>query len=194
MGSLVAQLHSVNHPTDADALILTGFSKYIKDTAVGILTVAGAFPAPLANPKRFSALSPGYLTLSSPEGAQFEFYFGPDDGTYYQPGLPAYDYSKVGTLTVGEGASGVLEAATSTFKGGVLVISGQQDSVFCSPLGTTVGECVGATNYLSTTGSLYPRAEYSWYSVPDAGHCWQFHYSALEGFRISHQWLADQGF
>ena len=201
MGSIVTQLLSVNHPTDADAIILTGYSRYIVNFLPGIFATAGLLPAAVVQPEKYGNLPVGYLEPSIESGVKYLFWYNPysnNNGTFYDPNWPHYDYSLRQAITVGEGATGAVAAATSIFKGPVLVITGQQDALFCGTLAlpiTGYGQCVGGPlNYLAGTGSLYPYAKYYWYAVPNANHCWQFHYSAQLGFQVTHNWLTSMNF
>lgn len=199
MGSVITQLLSVNHPTDADAIILTGYSRYIINFLPGIFVTGGLLPAKVVQPEKYGNLAVGYLEASSFPGIEYLFWYDPyANGTYYDPAFPAYDYALRGPITVGEGASGAVAAATSSFQGPVFVITGQQDTLFCGTTALPIdgpGQCVGGPlNYLAGTGALYPNAKYDWYAVPNANHCWQFHYSAQLGFQVTHDWLASQKF
>jgi pimeloyl-ACP methyl ester carboxylesterase len=200
MGSAVAQLFSVNYPTAADCIVLTGYSKYILNIVAGIFITAELLPADIVQPTRFSNLPVGYLTPNSYSGIEYLFWYDPyQNNTYYDQRFPPYDYARRQCLTVGEGATIALPLATSTMKGDVLLVTGQQDTLLC---GTTAlqddgpGQCVGGPfNYLSTTGTLYPDARnFRWYNVPNSGHCWQFHFNAQLGFQWTHAQLANMGY
>ncbi len=69
--------------------------------------------------------------------------------------------------------------------------------VFCGTLDLPIdgpGNCDG-TGILAETRMLYPRARpYSWFSIDNAGHCWQHQYTAQVGFSYAHNWLEAQGF
>lgn len=199
MGSVVTQSLSVVYPTDADCYILTGYSKYIVNFLPGIFVTGVLLPAAVVQPSKFDSLPVGYLEAASFDGIVYLFWYDPyHNGTYYDPAFPAFDFAQRETITVGEGATGAFTADTSTFSGPVLAISGQEDVLFCGTTALEIdgpGQCVSPSfNYLAETGSLYPNAQYSWFNVPNANHCWQFHYSAQQGFAVTHNWLATKGF
>lgn len=199
MGSVVTQSLSVTYPKDASCFILTGYSKYIINFLPGIFLTGVLLPAAVVEHSKYGNLPIGYLEASSFSGITYLFWYDPyANGTYHDPDFPAFDYALRETITVGEGATGAVSGDTSTFDGPVLAISGQQDVLFCGTNALPIdgpGECVSPTfNYLEGTASLYPNAKYSWYNVPNAGHCWQLHYSAQQGFAVTHNWLAKNGF
>lgn len=200
MGSAVTQKFSVDFPNVADCIILTGYSKYILNILAGIFITAGLLPAQIVSPDKFGNLPLGYLEPSSYSGILYLFWYDPyNNGTYYNPAFPVYDYPLRQALSVGEGATIAVPLAQSSMTGDVFVITGQQDTLLC---GTTAmqgdgpGQCVGGPfNYLSTTSTLYPNARnYEWFNVPNSGHCWQFHFNAQLGFEVTHNWLASRGY
>jgi hypothetical protein len=75
----------------------------------------------------------------------------------------------------------------------VLVITGQYDRIFCP---TSTHNCgSGWSTFLESSKSLYPAASsFDGYAQPGAGHCWNFHYNAQDGFGVAHDWLAQKGF
>jgi pimeloyl-ACP methyl ester carboxylesterase len=200
MGSIITQLLSVTYPNDANAIILTGYSKYIINFMPGIFATGTLLPAAAVDPAKYGYLPVGYLEADSFSGIEYLFWYDPyKNGTYYDPAFPAYDYALRQAITVGEGASGAVAATTAYgFTGDVLTITGQQDTLFCGTTALPIdgpGQCVGGpVNYLAGTADLYPNAQYWWWNVPNAGHCWHFHYSAQQGFAVTHDWLADRGF
>lgn len=199
LGSIIVQSFSVKYPSDADAIILTGYSRFIINFLPGMVLTALLLPAAVVQPDKYGDLAVGYFEASVFSGVEYLFFYGAN-GQYSDPDFIAYDYTLRGCLTVGEGVTGAVAAATAYgFKGSVFVATGQQDTLFCGTLALPIvgpGECVGgALNYLEATGDLYPdAATYEYFAVPDAGHCWQYHYSAQLGFNVTHTWLEEQGF
>ncbi|KAG0647593.1 hypothetical protein D0Z07_6799 [Hyphodiscus hymeniophilus] len=199
MGSVITQSLSVSYPQDAEAVILTGYSRYIVNIVAGIFTTAVLLPADISLPSEYADLPVGYLVPNSFSGILYLFWYDPHaNGTYYDPAFASSDYGKRQCITVGEGATAAVAAATSAMTGNVLVVTGEQDTLFCGQEALPIngpGQCVGGSlNYLAGTGSLYPQADYSYFSVPNAGHLWQYHFAAQEGFAYVHNWLASRGY
>ncbi|KAF8863223.1 hypothetical protein BDZ45DRAFT_738558 [Acephala macrosclerotiorum] len=202
MGSLNANYLNVNYPQDVNATILTAFSKDWASVIPGFTVTAGLVPAVGVNYAKYGSLDPGYLQATIQSGVAALLFYGP--GQYYDTNFIAQDYNNRGTITVGEAATGALIPTAHAYKGSVLVISGQEDVVFCgsfgfpgTPLGLLgAGNCgTGPTNKLAKTNIIYPSASnYSWFSVPNAGHCWEHQRDAMVGFKYSHDWLAGRGF
>jgi pimeloyl-ACP methyl ester carboxylesterase len=201
-GSVITHQLSVTYPNDASAYILTGYSKFYANILAGIFVTGLLLPAAVVQPAKYGNLPVGYLEPSSESGLLYLFWYDPyANGTYYDPAFPAFDYALRESITVGEAATDAVVATTlptSATTGHVLVITGQQDVLFCGTtalVGAGPGQCVGGPlNYLANTGELYPSADYSYWSVPNAGHLWQFHYSAQEGFEYTHNWLTSRGY
>lgn len=178
-------------------MILTGFSKSLTTAVPGLLTNLLLEPAATVDPTRFGTLLPGYVEATNEAGTTFLFFYNATGG--YDPTFANYDYSIRGTMTIGEAATGAESIATAgAYTRPVLVVTGQEDNIFCNPTGlqATPGNCgSGSTGLLAQMATLYPVASnYTWISVPEAGHCWQFHYSALAAFGQVHDWLAGVGF
>lgn len=185
LGSIVGNVLNTLHPDAFDAMILGGFSKSWLTAVPGFIAQARLLPAP--------GFPAGYLQATSRAGVAYLLFYGP--GTYYDPALIAQDYSNRGTVSVGEGASGSTGIGIAAdYSNPVLVINGEQDVLFC---GTTAldgkpGDC--RNGIMDQTRALYPLADYSWWLLPNAGHCWHHQYGALSGFDYAHSWLARKGF
>jgi pimeloyl-ACP methyl ester carboxylesterase len=185
LGSIIGNILNINHPDDVDATILGGFSREWLPAVPGFIATARLLPA--------NSLPVGYLQATSRTGVAYLLFFGP--GVFYDTAFINRDYDNRGTVTVGEGASGAVGIGVAPYyRKPVLVISGEQDVLFC---GTTAldgkpGNC--RSGILEKTRALYPAGDYSWFVVPNAGHCWHHQYSAFEGFKYSHDWLASRGF
>jgi hypothetical protein len=148
LGSIIANIENLNHPVDVDATILAGFSKSWVAAVPGFIVEAGLLPAAIVEPARYGNLPVGYLEASSPQGVAFELFYGP--GKYYDEAFIAADYKARGTITVGEGVTGALGIVTApNYKAPVLVMTGQQDVIFCGSTGfefSGVGNCGTATS------------------------------------------------
>ncbi|EKD19781.1 ctr copper transporter family protein [Drepanopeziza brunnea f. sp. 'multigermtubi' MB_m1] len=198
MGSLMANVLNVQYPSDVDATILTGFSKTWINVIPGFTLTAGLLPAQLVQPSTYGPLTVGYLLPTSEPGVEYLLFYGPP-GTNYDPEFIHQDYLNRGTLTLGEAVSSALIPTASRYKGSVFVMTGQQDVVFCGSLGFIgggPGNCGnGSWSILAQTQALYPQASnYTYYGLPNAGHCWEHQYVAQDGFARAHDWLAGRGY
>ncbi|PMD40183.1 alpha/beta-hydrolase [Hyaloscypha variabilis F] len=192
LGSVVVNSLNWRFPADADATILTGFASNLYTLQLlGFLAESG-----LLDP-RYTALPVGYLEFFNK--AYFSFLF-------YNPGefstaLRDVDFDTRGTISLGEAASLMFGSLQTEYKGPVLVITGQHDSIYCSDVGIDLQFLLGTpTCDMSSAGivaqaqTLYPLADDFEIVWPNAGHCWQLHDNATYTFGIVHQWLADHGF
>lgn len=193
-GSLIGNLFNNRYPTAVDATILTGWSNSLILTIVPVAAVFLLLPASIAEPARFGGLDLCYLeaTLEAGEAPAFFLEGG------YDPKMQALDYAQRGLVTCGEMVSLFFSVAeTPEYTAPVLVVTGEEDDIFCNPLINILpANCgSGPTSILAQAKALYPAASvYDWYAVPEAGHCWNLHYTAQKGFNASHTWLTDQGF
>ena len=191
IGSLVSNPLTAKYPNDADAVVLTGFSN---DLMFSQILSFGLEPADIAQPARYGNLAPGYLEGTNEAGITTAFWWPGG----YDPAFAAYDYSIRGTIPLGEGATVAVATTVATaYKNPVYVISGEHDEIFCAQLlGAPSCDPNGSTpSILAQTQSLYPNARvYDWYSVPNCGHDWQFHYNNQLGFAAVHTWLQGVGF
>lgn len=137
----------------------------------------------------------GYLIANSLPGVQYLLFYGP--GQHFDTNYVALDYAARGTTTIGEAITGALGISVAEdYTGSVLVLNGNQDAVFCGYFDLLIegpGNCEGAGT-LARTQALYPRANYSWFLLDNAGHCGQHQCMAQFGFKYAHDWLAAQGF
>jgi pimeloyl-ACP methyl ester carboxylesterase len=195
LGSVVANNLNANWPSDADATLLTGFAYFFPPQFTGVFVESWVLPAELD--PRYTALPVGYLEFFNK--AYFSFLF-------YNPGefstaLRDVDFDTRGTISLGEAASLMFGSLQTEYKGPLLVITGQHDSIYCSDVGIDLQFLLGTpTCDMSSAGivaqaqTLYPLADDFEIVWPNAGHCWQLHDNATYTFGIAHQWLADHGF
>jgi pimeloyl-ACP methyl ester carboxylesterase len=193
-GSLIGNLVNTKYPDIVDATILTGWSNDFVVPGIPVALGLVTLPAQLVEPARFSNLPVGYLEVSSESGDIHAFF---EQGKY-DPRIQALDWARRGTLTLGEILTFPFAIASATgYNAPVFVVTAQQDTIFCNPTaGLLPPDCgTGPGNMLAQSADLYPAASvYEWYVVPNAGHCWQLHYTAQDGFNASHVWLEQQGF
>lgn len=132
-------------------------------TSPGFTITAGLTPAFAVDPVKHGNLDPSYLEATVESGAEFLLFYGPD--VYYNRTFIHQDYLNRGTITIGEAASCALVPTASDYKNPVLVIDGEQDTVFCGSLGLEPlgpGNCgFGSTSKPAQTQIIYPSANYS---------------------------------
>jgi pimeloyl-ACP methyl ester carboxylesterase len=201
-GSIIGNALNRVWPDDVDCTILTGFGGYFDTAFPAILAQLVLLPADIVQPERYGNLDPGYLEDTNENEVNFLFYYPGG----YDPEFAKYDFSIRGTFALGEAATTALNGNTATeYTKPVLIVTGNYDSIFCNQLGVDllgVPSCsdvplvniLNGYNYVESAIEWYPNAEFEYYLVPDAGHCWQFHYTASEGFYYSHEWMAKNGF
>jgi pimeloyl-ACP methyl ester carboxylesterase len=193
LGSLVAAVLTEQHPSDADALLLTGFSFHV---TLGVSGVIPAFlvPAAIANPAAYGNLDLGYLLLTSASAVQKFFYFG-----QFDPTIAAYDFAHRGTVTVGEAATyPVGQLPIPGYHGPVFVLDGNEDIPWCStnPVGPILGQPGNCSaGYAQAVHNFFPAASVFDYSItPDTGHCLNLHLTAQQSYAAAHQFLEQVGF
>ncbi|KAK0099464.1 hypothetical protein ONS95_004674 [Cadophora gregata] len=201
-GSIIGNALATLYPSDPTSLILTGWSSTFITLIPTVLGTAIILPASLTlTQPQYKSLPLGYLSISSLPGFRALFFSSPDT---YNSSLFNYDFANRGTITVGEAATLAFGVNTaSKYEGSVLVATGQHDAIFCNVLGVNIllggllgeSECGDPeTGYLGRSRELFPRARvFDGLVVPDAGHCWQLHYSAEKGFGMVNEWLRRQG-
>jgi pimeloyl-ACP methyl ester carboxylesterase len=176
-GSLLGTGLAALHPSDSDAVVLTGAGTAYAPTAIALVSdIASArdvFP-------RFASLVAGYLTLQHEATIQATFFSGA-----YDPNVPAVNFAFEDTVTPGELL--VNEYATTPavgFENPVLLINGMNDSLLCN---ANVGPCV---QILEGYRSLFPNASrFDTYSPPETGHDVNLHFSAPKTNAVIHNWL-----
>jgi pimeloyl-ACP methyl ester carboxylesterase len=197
-GSLIGNVHSKTYPSDIDAYVFTGYTDKIKASLTTVVTTGGFAPAAVVLPNRFGGLAVSYVAASSGTGTYKLFFTNNSD-----PALRDLNYVTRGTATLGEYVSGFFsEDIARAYTGPVYVLTGENDSIFCSPdalgLGTATGhgECgTGPSSIVGQTQSQYPNVVDFEYDIPAGiGHCNILHYGAQEQFKAVHDWLSGQGY
>nr|POF17452.1 hypothetical protein CFP56_12866 [Quercus suber] len=185
-------------PTDFDAMILTGYSFDFVPAIISLLTTM-LVPAQVQDPERFpiSDFPPGYLTFNSSEGKLAAYYA--EEGSY-DPDLAAYDYAHQDTITVGQlvTAFAGLEAATN-YTGDVFILTGQEDALFCGPLGTRelgTQDCgLGPTSIPAQSSSFFPVSKnFQYYVAQNTAHATTLGYTAIEDMANAHRFLSRAGY
>ncbi|PVI03081.1 alpha/beta-hydrolase [Periconia macrospinosa] len=190
-GSLHARELTIAHPTSAaDAYILTA-TAWNPLGLNAIVSAATAGSASVVDPS-LSHLQPAYM---SGRLSAWEKYLYPPQGAV-DPQLIAFEKSEFAhTYTVGELASPKLNT-TSDFTGPVLLITGRNDVLVCSPPGSNATtDCgVGNQSIPAQMANVYPRAQFGFYVPDKTGHNINLGYSATEAFGAAHMFLEEYGF
>ena len=187
-GSVMGNTHSAKYPKDFDAIVLTGYSRFLKPAAPGVLITPLAIPAALVD-RRFSKLPLGYFAMSNQAGRDALIWTGS-----YDKALLDADWKTQEIVTVGEAISSqFINEIADGYTNPVLVITGDKDQIFCGlALPGVTGE-THCTDQLAKTGSLYPNADYDYVMIPDSGHVLSFHYSAHQTFKAAHDFFGKAG-
>jgi pimeloyl-ACP methyl ester carboxylesterase len=197
LGSVISNVLNTKYPSDADAMLLTGFAPILPTNEIGLAAQALLFPADISAPQ-YAKLSPAYLIFDSRTDFDFLFYYPPETDINMQN----RDWATRGTFALGEAATAALPSQVARdYANPVLVVTGSHDSFFCSLLSLDIQFLLGspncdttATGPAASTASLYPNAKSFTYLTPNAGHCWQLHTNAYATFVQVHEWIRSQGF
>ncbi|KAI9164123.1 hypothetical protein HJFPF1_05760 [Paramyrothecium foliicola] len=176
-GGWVATGLVADHPTDVDALVLTGFSNTPNHT---VLANAKLRSAARVAPERFAHLSLGHITLEDQAEREASFY----DPGGYDTAIPIIDYMYQDTWTIGQTGSLEFAARPLNYTGGLFVVTGVQDKIFCEE---PIERC---ETLLQETGGFYPNASsFGYYALDNTGHALTLHYSAALAFQAVHEFL-----
>jgi pimeloyl-ACP methyl ester carboxylesterase len=178
-GSFLGAALAAQHPSAADALVLTGYSSYLDFSDV---INADWVSAAEHDPARFGAgLAKGYVTMGDAAQRAGAFFAGA-----YDAAIPAVDFAGEDTLTVGEiGALGAILGPAVSYEGPVLAVTAVEDAFFCEAPKEKCEE------HLRATGpEAFPDAvSYDFFAPESTGHDLTLHYSAGETARRVHDWL-----
>ncbi|KAK3363186.1 Alpha/Beta hydrolase protein [Lasiosphaeria hispida] len=178
-GSMIGTSIALNHPGDATALVLTGYSTTIDFRVIQSIHLE---PAAAHSPARFPGVAPGYVVFASESERESAFY-----GGAYDPDVAQHDFAYEDVLTAGEfAAQAVLFQPAVGYTGNVLAVTGADDIIFC-PLGG-VASC--ETILRETGDAFYPNASsFEVYAPADTGHDLTLHYSVPTTLAKVHQFL-----
>jgi len=175
-GSTVGVGHVSRYPNDFDAFVGTGFSAFLNRTALA--TKQRLTPAALAS-MRFAHLPYGYLTVESAESRESAFY-----GGLYDPRIPKADYMYQDIVSIGEACYAGFATPATTFTGPALIVTGENDTIFCNDVSMSCNEILDATARL-----LFPNSNYETYAPANTGHDLTLHYSAQKSMNVVHDFL-----
>ena len=175
-GSGLIAAQSRLYPSDAEILVLTGFSTYTSGGAV-----RQEFASAVTQyPDRFLPASPtipyhyGYIVFKN-KADRDAFYL---DG-HHDPAIANHDFAWQDILSTGEFASsGSIWLPARDYAGKVLIVTGVHDSEFCRP---PAEECEAIL--VGTGAGMFPSASaFAYFAPRDAGHDLTLHYGAMRTF------------
>ncbi|KAM7213396.1 Alpha/Beta hydrolase protein [Rhypophila decipiens] len=180
-GSFIGGALARLHPSDVDALVLTAYSTSPNGETIASMKYT---PAATLFPGRFPSeeVAKGYVTMASESQRESLLYSGA-----YDKRIPPVDFAYEDTVTVGEiTALGFALAPSVGYKGPVMVVTGVEDSMFCTPPQET------CEDILAAAGQFFPDAkEYRTLAVPDTGYDLTLHLSAGETMQKVNEFLGS---
>jgi len=192
-GSILSYELAFTYPNITDGLILQGFSI----DASFVASTFAAFDvqsASINQPSRFgdvtaTNLPAGYLTWSNKGANQFSFLAPP----YFDPAILDYAESTKQPFTAGEVLTlAALPGPATKFTGPVLVLTGDEDAIFCG------GDCMvgGAGGSIpSQAAAIFPNSRrYETHIQLNTGHAVNVHYNSSGAYRVMNDFLRRQGF
>lgn len=191
-GSMLGHGIATKYPNVINAYILNGWSNAVSNSSIPTLYDLNFFPAKVVNSKKYGQLPPGYLAPTTPKGFQNIDYYHGDNNKYFDQGMADRESGTLGTATIGELYTTVLNPIPATdYKGHVLVITGQYDAWFCSRDAIfDPGNCgLGSGSLPAKSKAAFPNADYSYHIPHNTGHAIQFHYTQKQSFAKSLAWI-----
>ncbi|KAK0628382.1 Alpha/Beta hydrolase protein [Bombardia bombarda] len=171
-GALLAALH----PTDIDALILTGYSSAINPGTFTYLPASTVFP------QRFSSLAPGYLTWALASEHEAAFFAGA-----YDKAVALRDFQGTDTAALGELVEPTffVGAVATAYTKPVLIVTGELDALGCT---TPIAACEARLAVIKEW--KFPNASNFEYYIPkQTGHDFWLHYSNPTTVKKVHEYL-----
>ena len=177
-GAFLGAALGAQYPTDADALVLAGYSSYydFSDMIGASWASAGDH-----DPARFGAgLAKGYVVMAEEAQRTETFYVGG-----YDAAIPAVDFRYEDTLTVGEiGALAAILGPAEGYTGPVLAVTAVEDAFFCE---SPKDRC---EEHLVATADAFPdAASFDYFAPENTGHDLTLHYTAVDTAEKVHDWL-----
>ncbi|KAK4496552.1 hypothetical protein PRZ48_012532 [Zasmidium cellare] len=196
-GATVCEFLMQVHPQAPVATyVIHAFTNQFLVGGPGSVAAVVFLPASIVAPTRFPGLDPTYLLTTSASGAQGVFYAGD-----YDKQVSAYDFANTNPVPTGEFATSALsQLPAPLYKGSLFLLNGQKDQIFCAVLPTDpliggLGNCgSGSTSKTAGTQVLFPAAKFYYNQVANTGHDLDLHLTANQTFKLSHDYLASQGF
>ena len=175
-GSIMAADLAQTHPSDVDAVVLTGYPTGGNNK--GGLPSYHFLPAALSRPDQYpKGLNYGYMRMNSEFNRTAGFYYK----GHYDPRIAHLDYETHGAQPIGEGINLGL-ATQPAFKGKALVVTGTKDPAICGF--TPVEKCKFNSTILTDVGERFSgNSGFDWYS-PVSGHVLNWHYNAPQTYQV----------
>ncbi|KAK0730260.1 hypothetical protein B0H67DRAFT_548247 [Lasiosphaeris hirsuta] len=134
-GSSIVISIALNHPNDASALVLTGYSLTIDFRVVQNLKLE---PAVVHSPSRFLSVPLGYVVMANQTQREHAFYNGA-----YNPAVARHDFAYEDIVADAEfGGQATLFHPAVGYTGHVLAATGAEDNIFCPNGGVPTCETI----------------------------------------------------
>jgi len=167
---------ALSHPTDFDAMVLTGFSSFVNFSPFETTNLQSAS---LLQPTHFPGLPFGYITTAEESQREGLFYAGD-----FNQNVVKLDYLLQDTWTIGETGNLGFVVASTGYTGPLYVVTGVEDILFCE---TPLAVCEGLLN---DTHQLFPGVtEFGYNAIENTGHTLMLHDSAQQTFSSVHNFL-----
>ncbi|WVQ64968.1 uncharacterized protein L199_003138 [Kwoniella botswanensis] len=189
-GSALLTGVSALSPSTFDAIVLTGFSNNVTEGPLGLFSFQSTIVS-VAYPERFAGYPNDYVITPSQTNDQIEFSHYPN---YTQEALDSFTDTK-GEFTLGQqysvGFPFTLNRENYTHP--VLVVTGENDGVFCSANCYITSLDPPATQ-LDTTKVLFPSVNnFQTVVINDTAHGINFHRTAKEAYERIFEFVDDLG-
>lgn len=127
----------------------------------------------------------GYLTWSDLTANIYAFLF-PD---YFDVGLSIFAEATKQPVTLGEIFTLPIAPAMSTFSGPALVLTGQNDNIYCGGDCFATGGAGSSIPEVSVAPAFPNASAFEAYIQPNTGHGINLHYNSTAAFQVIQDWF-----
>ncbi|KAF2717605.1 hypothetical protein K431DRAFT_276534 [Polychaeton citri CBS 116435] len=183
-GSGITEGLNVYYPTLFDASILTGFgTNSTIGTTMGFDLGCNPTVASAVSAQRFGDLPAGYFACQSAQGVQIDFFSYPG----FDPAILAQTFEQQGVSPIGSMLGGSIGGVATNYTNPLAVVNGMNDYPYCT------GNCSYPTDQAALVQpKFYPNVkaeDFGSFLVPNAGHGFNLHFSAGEGYTFIQNFL-----
>ncbi|CAD6444632.1 2bee58ee-68e3-4ef4-b72e-cfb7ab717c3f [Sclerotinia trifoliorum] len=134
----------------------------------------------------------GYITWANLGSNQFAFLAPP----YYDPAIAEYTEEHKEPFTTGEILTIAGQPSSAPeFTGPVLVLTGNEDQIFCGGNCSETGSANSAPNIPAQAAVVFPKARtFVPYVQPRCGHAVNVHFNSSGAYKVMNEFLREQGF
>lgn len=191
-GSVVGNEMAHLYPQDFETTVLTGFTKSVIPSLPGV-ALQLPLPAAVQDSARFSALPVGYVADSSEQGRTNSL-FSPNGTNAYDTEVATLFFQRQDVVSLGQVVTLYTDITPAPeYKGRVLVLTGEDDELFCA-LGSSALGPANCGSLIPDTKTLFPNAPYNYHSVANTGHVINLHYTAPDSDKVIHEFLGGTDF